>query len=309
MPRKPYIHSDERLRKRQRRGVARLPTEDSGSSNSSNNLAEAFSREVRPLADATNRPPRLGNRVTPSSNKMLDRDDVGASPQPLDHQSNASLSHNSGSSSSRSSMSSYSRNQAKLPPGVIDIYSRRNRSLVTDEDHNSISSLTNSYVHSYGQEFYQLLRSRETGGTVAASQSSADDSPTSLTSPVSSTMTPNRRVVYVPHRPILGRDDSVSTNSSRTSTLPLSDCIPNQPHLTPKMRAILIDWLIELSEEYKLSESTIFCAAALVNASLECGSAPEDLDEEALTQSPSSISSSAQRKLVVGREMLQCLGW
>jgi hypothetical protein len=306
MPRTPSSHIDERQRKRQRRGVALLPTEDSGSSNSSTNLAEAFYREARPFADATNRPPAMGNRVTPSTNKLTAREDVGASPQPLDHQSSASLSHNSSGSSSRSSTSSYSRNQPRLPAGVINVYSRRHRSLVPDENHNSIASLTDSYIDSYGQEFYQLLRAREAGGTVAASQSSAD-SPESPTSPASSTMTPNRRVVYVPHRPILGRDASVSTHSS--TTLSLSDCLPNQPHLTPKMRAILIDWLIELSEEYKLSESTIFCAAAMVNASLECGSAPEDLDEEALTQSPTSISSTAQGRLIVGRDMLQCLGW
>lgn len=44
------------------------------------------------------------------------------------------------------------------------------------------------------------------------------------------------------------------------------------PDLTPQMRAILIDWLVELCEEYKLQMTTMFIAIRLVDLYLSCPS-------------------------------------
>jgi hypothetical protein len=299
MPRTPASNlKEERQWKRQRRNVARLPADGSESnSSSSTNLSAAFLQEAaaRPFSDATNRKSvatpsrtikRVGNRVTPSTNKMQ-RDEIGASPQPLDTLSS--------SSSSKSSSS-----RPKLPAGVVNIYSTKYNTYNADENHNSTVSLTRAYVAAYGKDYYRLLKEREVGtkGNRAPTSSSNASSPTSL---AESAATPNRRVVYMESRPALGNDGSVSSTST-------TECMPSQPHLTPKMRAILIDWLIELTEEYKLSESTIFCAVALVNAALECGS-NEDVFDESLTQSPTSTSTASSGRLIVGRDMLQCLGW
>lgn len=78
--------------------------------------------------------------------------------------------------------------------------------------------------------------------------------------------------------------------------------MPRQPHLTRRMRSILMDWLIELAEEYKLQPSTLHLAATLVDKSLATAK---------YQNSASSFGSDStdNRGFIVEREMLQCLGW
>jgi Cyclin, N-terminal domain len=301
MPRTPSSKVDDddddkdRNRKRQRHSVARLPVDESesNSSSSTNLQADFLSEAAVPFSDTTNKPKAatpskrrktLGNRVTPSTNK-LPRDEVGSTPLPMESSSSSASSKTSGT-------------QPKLPDGVINIYTPPQR--FADDNHNSILSLTNAYIKTYGVDYYSQLKEGEVGTStdVTSPHRSNTSSPVSHADSVS---TPNHRVVYLASRPTLGQDGSSSSAST-------GECMPTQPHLTPKMRAILIDWLIELSEEYKLSESTIFCAVALVNKSLECG-LQEDLSQESLTQSPTSISTTSDGRLIIGRDMLQCLGW
>jgi cyclin-A len=38
-----------------------------------------------------------------------------------------------------------------------------------------------------------------------------------------------------------------------------------QKDITPHMRAILVDWLIEVAEEYKLSSETLYLAVSYID--------------------------------------------
>ena len=51
-----------------------------------------------------------------------------------------------------------------------------------------------------------------------------------------------------------------------------------QPELTPKMRSILFDWIIELSEHFTFGPSTLHLAITLVDKVLACG--PLSMDNE-----------------------------
>jgi len=70
----------------------------------------------------------------------------------------------------------------------------------------------------------------------------------------------------------------------------LDQYMDRQTDLAPKMRSILVDWIVELSEEYKLSSRTLHLAVTLVDKSLAC--APQNEDGG----------------FFVPRDMLQCLG-
>lgn len=43
------------------------------------------------------------------------------------------------------------------------------------------------------------------------------------------------------------------------------DYMPHQKDITPHMRAILVDWLIEVAEEYKLSSETLYLAVSYID--------------------------------------------
>ena len=75
------------------------------------------------------------------------------------------------------------------------------------------------------------------------------------------------------------------------------DYMDRQPDLNSKMRNILVDWIVELAEEYKLSESTFHLALTLVDKSLACTPSDEHGDADGSTG------------FIVARDMLQCLGW
>lgn len=66
----------------------------------------------------------------------------------------------------------------------------------------------------------------------------------------------------------------------------LSNYIDRQPELAPRMRGILVDWIVELSEEYKLSPTTFHLAITLI--------------DKALASKP---------LFYIQKELLQCLGW
>lgn len=86
-------------------------------------------------------------------------------------------------------------------------------------------------------------------------------------------------------------------NDSASSAADDGDYMARQPDLTPRMRGILIDWLIELSEEYNLSHASLHLAITLVDKTLASGPLEEDGD------------GGLKAGLLVSRIMLQCLGW
>uniref|UniRef100_A0A023GK10 Putative g2/mitotic-specific cyclin a n=1 Tax=Amblyomma triste TaxID=251400 RepID=A0A023GK10_AMBTT len=47
--------------------------------------------------------------------------------------------------------------------------------------------------------------------------------------------------------------------------LPTPNYMQKQPDITPTMRTILVDWLVEVAEEYKLHEETLFLAVSYVD--------------------------------------------
>jgi cyclin A len=55
----------------------------------------------------------------------------------------------------------------------------------------------------------------------------------------------------------------------------------NQSDLTPKMRAILVDWLIELSEHFHFSEATLHTAITMADRVLACGRGEDDTTTDA----------------------------
>ena len=49
-----------------------------------------------------------------------------------------------------------------------------------------------------------------------------------------------------------------------------------QPYITPDMRRILVDWLVEVSEEYKLHRETMFLAVNYIDRFLSVMSVQRD---------------------------------
>jgi len=176
-----------------------------------------------------------------------------------------------------------------LPEGVFDLYSSSDDSqymCACDDDHCSSQSLSHCYLRHYGKDFNQSLREREAQtfpGPTTENPTSDASSCSDTHSLASSHGTPPDRVAYVVHGSIAD-EDTVETMAS--------NALERQPHLNEKMRAVLVDWLIELSAEYKLSARTLHLTIALLNRALECGK-----------------DTKGGRKIVVEREDFQCLGW
>lgn len=182
-----------------------------------------------------------------------------------------------------------------LPDGVVHIFNPRDdaKLCACDENHCSSQSLSHTFLRQYGQEYAQTLQDWECayfppkttatvdGSSIASSASSFRGDASSL-----SQLTPPGRVNYVIGS--LAAEEEHSLDPSISSQL-----LRHQPHLSEKMRAVLVDWLIELSEEYHLSPRTLHLAITLINRSLEFGNGDESEGEP----------------LVIERDMFQCLGW
>ena len=185
-----------------------------------------------------------------------------------------------------------------LPAGVVDLYRwDRSKLCACDVNHCSSQSLSHSFVRHYGRDYSRFLRDleetyfpslRTSANSSASSSESTSSSSSSLSQAELSALhqgTPPRRVNYV-----FGCDvdeDQQSLNPSVTS-----QSLPNQPHLSNRMREVLVDWLIELSEEYQLHTRTLHLTVALLNRTLECGK--EDSNEHPFH---------------IHKDMFQCLGW
>jgi hypothetical protein len=71
------------------------------------------------------------------------------------------------------------------------------------------------------------------------------------------------------------------------------DYLPRQTHLNANMRAILMDWMVELSMEYGLHAETVYLSVVLVDRALAC------------------VGYGGKKKggLMVEKDKLQCVGW
>jgi hypothetical protein len=72
------------------------------------------------------------------------------------------------------------------------------------------------------------------------------------------------------------------------------DYMIRQPHINIAMRAILMDWLVELAEEYKLTTETLFLSVMLVDRSLAMAYGVEGYRGS---------------EMLVEKDQLQCVGW
>lgn len=177
-----------------------------------------------------------------------------------------------------------------VPEGVLNLYPETRRySCSCDENHCSSQSLSHCFLTQYGKEYSDSLKDwnalyfpASSKGTVIADKCddhSSCSSDSTHTYDSSMPTAPSGGVQYVVHGSINDEESEVSTMSQQ---------IEYQPHLTEKMRAVLVDWLIELSVEYKLHPRTLHLTVALLNRALECGKNGD---------------------LIIERDMFQCLGW
>ena len=169
-----------------------------------------------------------------------------------------------------------------VPRGVVNLYPSTTTSphvsCKCEEEHCSSKALSASFIQSYGQEYWQNLKDEEEplvvppSPTSASSKSSCMSSPrSSCDSSVFSTETPDVRRAWV-HIDT----NCVETKQPKESTRFLH----YQPELTPKMRSILVDWLIELSEHFCFRQQTLHLAITLVDKVLACGPLSMDEDED-----------------------------
>ena len=52
---------------------------------------------------------------------------------------------------------------------------------------------------------------------------------------------------------------------SEVKHLPKNNYMVKQPDITHTMRGILVDWLVEVSEEYKLQTETLYLAVSYID--------------------------------------------
>jgi len=211
-----------------------------------------------------------------------------------------------------------------LPDGVVNIdsfsFTCRNDPRIKcschhDRDHCSPTSLTESYLSSYSQDHDAYLESAEDNYLATDSVSACFSIATTSTTSSPQSLSPQSQ------RPVMKRRSKRLWKKTADKDVPFSHatinvecseyCIIPKPNeevnylsrhqeLNAGMRAVLIDWLIEVAQEFELLDITLHTAVELVDRSLaralfvgyggEC--AP----------------SSDGNRLVVNRETLQLLG-
>mmetsp|Transcript_6918 Transcript_6918/g.14414 ORF Transcript_6918/g.14414 Transcript_6918/m.14414 type:complete len:662 (+) Transcript_6918:41-2026(+) len=166
-------------------------------------------------------------------------------------------------------------NSPPLPPGVIDIdtfhhqccshslishcgyswvTSQRRCHCEIDANHNTSESYSQAYLGSYGQERYTTKLTEEW----KAEQWCLDRAISERTAQVERMkqgLEPRWDVRNLPPH-------------FQTQLKVHLDYMFRQPHINTDMRAILMDWLVELAEEYKLTSETLFLSGMLVDRSL-----------------------------------------
>lgn len=195
----------------------------------------------------------------------------------------------------------YSQNSPPLPPGVIDIdtfhhqccslslishcgyswvTSSRRCGCEIDANHNSIESYTQSYMGTYGQERCTSKLHDEW----KVEQWCLDRVKNDRTGQLERMKKGLEKRWEVTNMPPL---------------VPIKlelhlDYMFRQPHINKDMRAILMDWLVELAEEYKLTSETLFLSGMLVDRSLAMSYG---------------VEGSRGGEMIVQKDQLQCVGW
>eukprot|EP00934_Nitzschia_sp_Nitz4_P000991 Nitzschia sp. Nitz4//scaffold264_size26629//14396//16211//NITZ4_008235-RA/size26629-augustus-gene-0.9-mRNA-1//-1//CDS//3329544800//991//frame0 len=217
-------------------------------------------------------------------------------------------------------------NVSALPSGVLDLYpTSRSSSFCRNPQcqcttNNPRKTLTSIYIHSYGKEHWQYIKDHETAvvpeALVSGSpHSSRSRSTRSHASSVSSTprsikqfhLDPEAVYESPDHRRYYTKIDPsyvglVAEPNESTKFLKY------QPELTPKMRAILMDWIIELSDHFSFGPDTLHLAITLIDRVLATG--PECLDDEGDDDIHHDVGSSESQTncFHISRDRFQLLG-
>lgn len=216
-----------------------------------------------------------------------------------------------------------------LPKGVIDLYPSKDSaelkrfcttfSCFCEQDDCSPRALSACYIEAYGKEYCQAMKDAEkpiitasvsvNGGSKPRSDSYSfsrsssgffndDDSDNHIHSE-SSHETPARRRVWSSNLNTSGLSPIKAAESSRF--------LDYQPDLTPKMRAILMDWIVELSEHFGFGPSTLHLACTLVDHVLVCGPLSFDFDEQD-DEDAGNDGESKTNCFLISRDKFQLLG-
>ena len=209
--------------------------------------------------------------------------------------------------------------------GYSWISSRRRCGCTIDSNHNSSESMTEAYLGSYGVNRYSSVGLASVASVVvnntgknSAKTLNEDDWKTEQwwldqtrkgieaigsdgTSFSGNTLSSVVTKSGGPSRP------PSRSSRDRASILPYSverhlDYMQRQPYITVDMRRTLMDWLLEVTEEYKLSSETFWLSVTLVDRSLACSYGGQRINE-------------TMSKCIIGKEMLvpteniQLVGW
>lgn len=186
-----------------------------------------------------------------------------------------------------SSLTSLMSNALGLPPQVPNLFAPRQQHHTTFTPCQclgrqcSLGCISAEYSNVYGWEHKTLLKEAEYRDSTSISSASQDNDPQRLLTISGIVPPPKNRT-----------RQQTYWASPRSIDWDLDEYMDRQPDLAPKMRSILIDWLVELVDEYKLSPATFHLAVTLVDKSLAC--AKDEDDGSCFT---------------IPRDMLQCLGW
>lgn len=209
--------------------------------------------------------------------------------------------------------------ETSLPDGIVNIYDARQLPAVkpfcacpSDKSLMDGTFLAFAHIATYGDEYGESLKAKETaqmealrkllpGGVLASLPSNSSDfeSMEDSNDDDSRLDTPG------------GGDDSKSRNQPRVlySGLPTAlgspaqTMLPRQPLLNARMRTVLVNWLIEVFTEYKVSSDTFHLAVSIMDKILLKGPTPEEME------SSGDDSDDESRWFLVPRSNFQALGW
>ena len=96
----------------------------------------------------------------------------------------------------------------------------------------------------------------------------------------------------------------------QTSTSEHLDYMSRQPHINVHMREILMEWLVEVAEEYKLCSETFWLSVTLVDRSLACsyGRIDDETEKDNKKRKDDEFDIIGG-EMIVKRDQLQLVGW
>jgi hypothetical protein len=199
----------------------------------------------------------------------------------------------------------------ELPEGVVDIFSTRpaiqSCTCLHDVSFQQNSSLGFSHIANYGKEYGEILREKEAKEmwdlhTALPPLSTSTDTDSDDSDEESRPGTPRPGTV-LKYRP-----RNLSLKESRSGPSENIEKLPRQPLLSPKMRSILVNWLVEVSQEYKVSADGYHLAITLLDLILTRGPTAQQLAELDIEDSDDEDEEESKVFLVLRNEF-QALGW